>query len=166
VSGRPPISLIAAELHLGRGPAARLAMTGVADSLADLRSLARRPVLAAEPATLVVSLGPLRELTPEEATHEGRWRRYVGWARHLTPDDTARSAAAWWRASRIPETLIAVTTGGFIVGAWHVTGIADVDEGRYRFHLGPTRPDLMEHRVKVRPGPVARWLEEPKKQSR
>jgi hypothetical protein len=162
VTGRPPITLIAAELGLGRAPAARLAATGLIDTLADLRTLAARAQLAPQPDTLVVSLGPLVVLDDEQARDDGCWRSYRGWARHLPADDVARSAGGWWRASRIPRTLVAVTTGGFTVGAWEVTGIDDItDGGFYRFALGSPRPDLVGYRVPVTRGPTARWLDEP-----
>jgi len=163
MNARPPITLIAAELGLGRGPAARLAATGLVDTLADLRALATRPRLPPRPNTLVVSLGQLVTLDSEQAREEdGNWRRYRGWARHLPADDVARSAAGWWRAARIPHTLIAVTTGGFTVGAWHVVGIDDIAGGGfYRFALGSALPDLVESRILVTPGPTARWLDDP-----
>lgn len=160
MTARPPITLIAAELGLGRGPAARLAATGLADTLADLRALAARPPMPSRPDTLVVSLGPLVTLGEKEAREDGGWRHYRGWARPLPAEDTARSAAGWWRASRIPRTLIAVTTGGFAVGAWDVTGIDDIaDGGFYRFALGQAHSDLTQYRVLVTPGPTARWLD-------
>lgn len=59
-----------------------------------------------------------------------------------------------------PRTLVAVTTGGFSVGAWDVTGVDDIaDGGFYRFAFDGTRTDLVGYRVKVTQGPVARWLE-------
>lgn len=159
MTGRPPITLIAAELGLGRAPAARLAATGLVDTLADLRLLAARERLAPQPDTLVVSLGPLVFLDEEQAREDGGWRRYRGWARHLPADDVARSAAGWWRAARIPRTLVAVTTGGFTIGAWDVAGIDDItDGGFYRFTFSFARPDLVGYRVPVTRGPTARWL--------
>lgn len=157
---RPPITLIAAELGLGRAPAARLAATGLVESLADLRTLAARPVLPKQPRTLVVSLGPLIELSPEQAVEDGGWRRYIGWKVGLPVNALAYSAAAWWPAARIPATLVAVTTGGFIVGAWSVTDIDGVHRARYRFTLGEQRPDLLDHRMMIPRGPVARWLDD------
>jgi hypothetical protein len=159
VTGRPPITLIAAELGLGRAPAARLAATGLVDTLADLRELAAREQLAPQAGTLVVSLGPLVVLDEKMARDDGGWRSYRGWARHLPADDVARSAAGWWRAARIPRTLVAVTTGGFTIGAWDVAGIDDItDGGFYRFAFGSPRPDLVGYRVPVTRGPTARWL--------
>ena len=159
MTGRPPITLIATELGLGRAPAARLAATGLVDTLADLRLLAARDQLTPQPDTLVVSLGPLVVLDEEQARDDGGWRRYRGWARHLPADDVARSAAGWWRAARIPRTLVAVTTGGFTIGAWDVAGIDDnTDGGFYRFAFGSPRPDLVGYRVPVTRGPTARWL--------
>jgi hypothetical protein len=89
MGGRPPITLIAAELGLGRAPAARLAATGLVDTLADLRTLAARAQLAPQPDTLVVSLGPLVVLDDEQARDDGCWRGYRGWARNLPADDAA-----------------------------------------------------------------------------
>lgn len=163
MNGRPPITLIAGQLGLGRAPAARLAATGLVDTLEDLRALAAQAQLGPQPDTLVVSLGPVVALDDEQARDDGGWRSYRGWARHLPADDVARSAAGWWRASRIPRTLVAVTTGGFTVGAWDVTGIEDITEGGfYRFTLGTPRPDLVGYRVPVTRGPTARWLDGPR----
>jgi hypothetical protein len=77
----------------------------------------------------VVSLGPLGVLNEKQASDSGGWRHCSDWARHLPAGDVARSAAGWWRAARIPRTLVAVTTGGFTVGAWDVTGIDEITDG-------------------------------------
>jgi hypothetical protein len=152
--------MISRELGLGQGPASRLASTGLVDSLPALRRLAARMPPPVLPDALAVSLGVYTEFDEQGHERDGGWRWATGWKSGMDDGALALSAAGWWRAGRTPSCLLAVTTGGFTVGAWDVEDIADVGEGgRLRFALGAARPDLLETRVTVRPGPPSRWLQ-------
>jgi len=158
----PPKSLVADWLHVSPGTAGRLIASGLVETLDDLRALAARPALPPRSNTLVVSLGPLSELAETEMHSDGNWRRYIGWAKGMSADDLALAAAGWWPAGGRPQTLVAVTAGGFVLGAWDVVDVVDVDNrGRLRFELGGRHDELCAHRVDVGPGPICRWLPAP-----
>lgn len=95
------------------------------------------------------------------------WRTRIGWERTMAREELTRAAAAWWpwAAHRSPPAFLCATVaGGFVVGAWRIAGIADVQPrgGRMRFALDEDS-GLAAHfegtRLDVRPGPIAAPIE-------